>query len=122
METLASSVGERPEHRRAVRHRTFLGATIVHGDAMLTMACSVRDWSDVGARIEVPLLPVLPGKFWLLDRRSPVAMECRLVWRRENLIGVEFTDRKDLEGATEYRLAILRGIWKENAPRAWKIS
>jgi len=121
MGNLAASSQEPEDGRRAVRHRTFLGATIVHGDDMLTVACSVRDWSESGARIEVPPLPVLPAKFWLLDRRSPVAFEARVVWRRENIIGVEFTDRRDLEGATQPRMVILRGIWMENAPRSWKI-
>jgi len=107
--------------RRSVRHRTFLGATIVHGDEMLTQACSVRDWSDHGAKLEAPPLPVLPPTFWLLDRRSPVALECRIVWRREALLGVEFTDRRDLAGATNPRLVLLHDIWKENAPRAWSV-
>lgn len=116
--TRAESDGE---GRRSDRHKTFLGATIVHGDDMLAMACSVRDWSEHGARLEVPPLPVLPATFWLLDRRSAVAFAARVIWRREGFLGVEFTDRQDLEGVTKPRMVILRNIWLENAPRAWSV-
>ncbi|HEY5071353.1 MAG TPA: PilZ domain-containing protein [Caulobacteraceae bacterium] len=117
MGTPASDSKAGSEARGAPRRRTLLGATIVHGEDLLTLACTVRDWSDTGVKIELPPMTVLPDRFWLLDHRTAVAYEAKLLWRRENRAGLELIGHSALDAASDPRLRILRRIWVEKAPR-----
>jgi len=105
------------EERRAPRHRTLIGATIVHGDDMLTVECTVRDWSDNGRRVQLPPLTVLPELFWLLEHRDPLANEAILRWRDETNAGLELLGHSGLEAATSRLHRLLHEIWIEKAPR-----
>lgn len=105
------------EERRAPRHRTLIGATIVHGDDMRTVECTVRDSSENGRKVRLPPLTILPELFWLLEHRTPLANEAKLRWRQENNAGLELLGHCELEVPTSPVLRLLHGIWAEKAPR-----
>jgi hypothetical protein len=107
-----------PEGREAPRRRVLLGATLVFGPDMLTVRCSVRDLSQVGAKIQVPDALALPSTVWLVNHTIPAAHECKIVWRRGNLIGLQFIRHLGLDPLKDERLKPLRRIWLENAPRS----
>ena len=57
---------------------------------MRRVNCVVRNFSSTGARLEGTLPASLPQTFDLVfeDDRSPLA--CRVKWRHDRLVGVEF--------------------------------
>ncbi|HZK98848.1 MAG TPA: hypothetical protein VFC47_03020 [Caulobacteraceae bacterium] len=91
----AKSFSVADEPRRAPRSRTRLAAKIIFGEAMRIVECVVRDWSDLGVKIEMPVAADLPERLWLLDQRFPLAHEVRLIWRRGRFAGLELADAID---------------------------
>jgi len=105
------------EGRRDVRGRVFLGVIVVHGEALIALSCRARDWSERGARLELPALTVLPRYFWLLSAREEVAHRGRLAWRRGDLAGVTFIGARSLVDPADLETRSLRRIWLERMPR-----
>jgi PilZ domain len=55
-----------------------------------SMQCWVRNLSPDGAAIDVPDPIVVPRQFQLMTKRDRVVRACRIIWIRQNRIGVEF--------------------------------
>jgi hypothetical protein len=75
------------ERRNAHRVDKVATGKILFGSAVID--CAILDVSDRGARLELSTTEELPSDFVLKltegDRR-----ECKVVWRDENGVGVEF--------------------------------
>jgi hypothetical protein len=74
------------ENRTAPRRRTLKAGTISFGGGAID--CTVRNFSDAGAALDVVSPVGIPERFTLLmeaDQRH-----CRVVWRKEKRIGVRF--------------------------------
>ncbi|HEV3184349.1 MAG TPA: PilZ domain-containing protein [Xanthobacteraceae bacterium] len=54
------------------------------------ISCVVRNFSSTGARLEVPLPTALPDTFDLVFDDDRSTLSCRVKWRRERDLGVEF--------------------------------
>ena len=80
------------ERRKRTRAASSQGAVIACLGAK-RVNCVVRNFSSTGARLEVALPASLPDTFDLVfdDNRSTLA--CRVKWRRERDVGVEFQSR-----------------------------
>jgi hypothetical protein len=52
--------------------------------------CRVVNISADGAAIEVPDPAFIPDRFQLMTERDRVVRDCRVVWTRQNRIGVIF--------------------------------
>jgi PilZ domain len=52
--------------------------------------CVVRNFSTTGARLEGALPASLPQTFELLFDDDRAQLSCRVKWRRERAVGVEF--------------------------------
>jgi hypothetical protein len=76
------------EKRAAPRHRTLKAGTIAFGGAALD--CTVRNFSKVGAALEVASVVGIPAEFSLVIQSEGFNQECRVVWRKLNRIGVTF--------------------------------
>ena len=77
------------ERRRAVRRRTLKGAHIVFNGGHASVSCTVRNFSDEGARLCVDGVVGIPTEFTILfDGGS--RRECVVKWRDPTTIGVEF--------------------------------
>ena len=76
------------EERRTV-HRVGKVATgkILFGSAVID--CAILDVSDRGARLELSTTKELPSDF-VLKLTEGERRECKVVWRDENRVGVEF--------------------------------
>jgi hypothetical protein len=78
------------EQRRELRHRVYKAATIEFGSS--TIPCLVRNVSASGATIEVNTPLWFPDHFTLGipsdGRRHP----CRIVWRSDKRIGLQFEE------------------------------
>ena len=118
MDPMPAITARLEEARKAVRHRVFLWATLTLGEQMLTVDCLLRDWSDNGARIELPTPMLLPDEVWLVERHMPIAYQSRVVWRRARFVGVAFVHRHSLDNPADPRLRILRRLWAQHMTRA----
>ena len=57
---------------------------------MRRINCMVRNFSSTGARLEGTLPASLPQTFDLVFDDDRSALSCRVKWRRERAVGVEF--------------------------------
>jgi hypothetical protein len=76
------------ENRRAVRRRAFKGGTIEFDHA--AFSCAVRNLSEIGAALTVPCTKPIPEEFLLIMETGQITHRCRVIWRKENRIGVAF--------------------------------
>ena len=84
-ETMEGMVSER---RISFRYRTNRSAKIFLSDEV--MDCFVRDLSSRGARIEVANAKRLPEKFTLRIEGMTEPHRCRVAWRTQDMIGIEY--------------------------------
>lgn len=77
------------ERRSSQRHRTFKGGSIIYGLSP-AVDCVIRNMSEQGAAIESAGAAFIPDTFDLLVKPEMVKRRCRVIWRDENRIGVQF--------------------------------
>lgn len=79
-----------PERRKAARQVLQLNAIIERAPNLLPLSCLIVDMSVTGARISAPDT-ALPNDFTLLlSREGPVRRNCRVIWRSNFTVGVQF--------------------------------
>jgi hypothetical protein len=77
------------ERRKAVRRRTFKAGKIkIAGKSIID--CMVRNLTDKGASLEVSSPVGIPDTFELSIPIDNLTRKCRVSWRRERRIGVQF--------------------------------
>jgi hypothetical protein len=92
------------ENRKAIRRRLAQHAMLRTIAGRQINGCIVRDISDLGARLSVLGAAALPDNFDLiLSSNGGVSRRCRVVWRGEKDVGVEFIARG---GDTKSRVAV----------------
>jgi hypothetical protein len=79
------------EKRRSGRHKTLKGARIAFHDDHAAIQCIVRNLSDTGACLVVESLTGIPDTFHLIFDGQESDRQCRVIWRRSDRLGVEFT-------------------------------
>ena len=79
------------ERRAAVRKRVLYGAVVgVQADGR-SYDCVVKNWSDLGARIEFPQDAELAEEIDLLVTQTGLSYRARVMWRRDDAVGLAFT-------------------------------
>jgi hypothetical protein len=78
------------ERRRVPRHRTLKSGKIVVRSGRSVVDCTVRNLSTQGALLLVRSLAGIPEKFDLVLETTGEHHPCRIAWRGEDRIGVEF--------------------------------
>jgi hypothetical protein len=76
------------ENRRATRRRVLKSATIEFDQG--AYSCAVRNLSETGAALDVPYALAIPHEFTLTMDTDQVNRHCRVIWRKENQLGVAF--------------------------------
>ncbi|MEO8667441.1 MAG: dihydrodipicolinate synthase family protein [Bauldia sp.] len=80
---------EQAEHRHSRRNRTLRAGRIIFNSGYSSLNCSVRNISEGGALLQVPGMVGIPREFELsID--GDTARPCRVAWRKEDRMGVEF--------------------------------
>src|SRR6476619_1985082 len=91
-EPLMSSAEKRKNLRRSISYPAFIDL----GDGSPTIECTLCDASQEGALLAVAEPDGVPDEFILaLSSDGAARRRCRVAWRTENQIGVEFL--KDLK-------------------------
>ena len=80
------------ERRKTIRNRTFLGGVVAFNKGRSAIDCLVRNFSADGAKVVFADAALLPDAFDLEVPRKERTFRARMVWRRENEIGVAFAD------------------------------
>jgi hypothetical protein len=75
--------------RRAPRQKTFKGGSILYGLAP-PVDCIIRNLSETGAALQVSNPAAVPDTFQLLIKPELKKRNCRVAWRSEDRLGVEF--------------------------------
>jgi hypothetical protein len=79
------------EHRTAPRRRLLKSGTISFGGGVID--CTVRNFSETGAALDV-ISPVgIPDHFTLVIDSDNINAHCRVVWRKQSRIGVRFVGK-----------------------------
>jgi hypothetical protein len=76
------------ENRMAIRRRVLKSAMIEFDFG--TYSCVVRNFSEAGAALDVPYALAIPHEFKLIMGSDQVSRDCRVIWRKDNRIGVAF--------------------------------
>jgi hypothetical protein len=81
------------ENRRAIRRRVLKSATIEFDRR--AYSCAVRNLSEAGAALDVPYALAIPHEFTLVIETDQAKRHCRVIWRKENRLGVAFEQVDD---------------------------
>jgi hypothetical protein len=76
------------EKRAFVRHSELKAGTLQFDGGSIN--CVVRDWSNAGAMLHVPSSVGIPERCTLIMSPDGRHMFCRIAWRTDKRIGVEF--------------------------------
>jgi PilZ domain len=76
------------ENRKAYRRRVLKNGTIEFESG--AYSCAVRNLSGAGAALDVPYTLGVPDEFKLRMDTDRVIWDCRVIWRKENRLGVAF--------------------------------
>lgn len=79
------------ERRDRARHRVLKAGTIEFGGGAID--CTVRNFSDTGAALDVSSPVGIPERFTLIIQAEGTHLACTVVWRKERRIGVKFGRR-----------------------------
>lgn len=86
----------RAELRKKPRRAFHYNARIVTGGELPSIACSIADISEFGARLALKSEAALPDEFvLLLTPKGVPRRNCRVVWRDGLALGVEFPEEED---------------------------
>jgi hypothetical protein len=83
---------ERIERRSEPRSRTLKAGRIVFNRRASVVTCTIRNMSSKGAKLVVSSQAGLPNSFELELESGGPPRSCRVIWRRDNEIGVNFVD------------------------------
>ena len=82
---------ETPEDARMSPRRRVLKAGIAaSNDRHITVACTVRDISETGARLRVEGSLTIPDTFELIIDMDGLEANCEVMWRKGNEVGARF--------------------------------
>jgi hypothetical protein len=81
------------ENRRAFRRRVLKSATIEFDGG--AHSCAVRNLSTTGAALDVPYALAIPHEFTLVMGTGGMNRRCRVIWRKENRLGIAFDEAND---------------------------
>jgi hypothetical protein len=101
--TLLASIPSANEHASFYRRLFFRraineAAWIERASSNILQRCTLVDLCEIGARLTITDVYDPPEKFALYVRRdSKPVRQCRVIWQRDNEVGVEFIGRAPQE-------------------------
>jgi hypothetical protein len=88
--------GKPLDRRRNPRRRGLLKGRLIHSADRCVVTCSIRSLSLSGAAIRVPPFTQIGEPVFLLDLTNRLGFAARVVWRKEEITGLEFTSHFEL--------------------------
>lgn len=78
------------QRRRFQRTRSFWKGRVIFPGGLRSVECTVRDFSEGGAKIDCAGVMDIPDRFKLHIPHKMQSFECKVAWRRGGEFGVEF--------------------------------
>ena len=100
-----------PEQRADRRRRTLFTGRIVHSRDLLTVECSIQNISRSGARVKLAGAQAIGEPVYLVDMRHGLAFKTTVRWRRDDRLGLAFTDYYDLSKPNPGLPELVRRLW-----------
>ena len=114
------SSAARPVRRRPPpRRRVLLGGLITYGQGTHCFSCSIRDFSETGARISMKTRLALPSHIFLINLRDRVAYECRTKWSKGFDAGLAIEKAMPLDELNDSKLRFLKRLGNSEATRTF---
>ena len=82
--------GPDADRRSEARHRVLKSARIAFNGRRSSINCTVRNLSETGAGLDVSSSVGIPSEFELIIDADKFARSCRIAWRTDRKLGVEF--------------------------------
>lgn len=99
------------DKRQSARKKSILRGKIAYDNGARSFDCTIRDISDTGARIDLPLDHIVPKNFVLIDMRNGNAFEAEVKWRTRSQIGMTFARSFTLDGPLSPENRYLKHLW-----------
>ena len=103
------------EKRPKPRQRTLLSGIVTYANGAHSFNCTIRDLSEIGARIVVGRNSLFPSNFYLINVRDRVVYEVKLIWNDGKEAGVTFKATIPLTAITDPALGYLKRLWLSQA-------
>lgn len=88
------------ERRRAPRKRTFLKGTVYYNHRLSSVECTIRDFTDAGARLHFAGPVSLPDTIEIDIPSREQSLKAVVRWRKDDDVGVSFGET-ETEGPPE---------------------
>ena len=88
------------ERRKAPRKKSFLKGTVYYNHRHSSIECTIRDFSDYGARLQFPSPVTLPDPVELEIPTREQTLRAHVRWRKDDEVGVSFEEHSP-ESPTE---------------------
>lgn len=103
------------DRRVGSRRRALLSGIIAYNNRDNSISCSVRDYSDTGARVRVLEDANLPEHLYLILVRHRIAFQAEVMWYGQHEAGLRFIRRVELTDSMNLELVHLNELWREAA-------
>ena len=85
------------DRRQSLRDKVFFGGVAAINESGSTMDCVVRNISEHGACVEFDSAAKLPDEFSLTIARKGRSFLAKVIWWRDNFVGVAFSSETPSE-------------------------
>jgi hypothetical protein len=96
------------ERRPNPRKRVLWSGKVVYANGDYSFPCTIRDWSENGARIAIRGAPIIPKNFYLLNLTSRTAHDATVSWNDGRQLGLKFTKSFSLDSIVDPEIAFLK--------------
>jgi PilZ domain len=110
----APAAGER---RGSQRRTVLFGAIIASRDGAYTWDVTVKNLSDLGAKVRLPAGGVIPSRCIFINVREGTAYEAIVVWIQPPLWGLRFLESYHLEQLSDPALQFIKRLWLQRRAR-----
>ena len=93
------------ERRQDPRNRVYYGGMVAFNARSSTLACTVRNFSRQGAKIEFDNSTMLPDRVDFEIERRGLSCRAHLVWRDRNAAGLAFSNVQETSDVIPLDLA-----------------
>jgi hypothetical protein len=113
----ATELPPRIERRPKQRKRVLLSGIVAYSAGARSFPCSIRNLTESGARITLPVNLAVPSNVYLINLRERIAHEAKIVWTNGAEAGLSFVGSVALADVTDPKLAYLEKLWHGSATR-----
>jgi hypothetical protein len=99
-----------PDARAHPRARTLLAGLVCYRDYSTSFDCTIRDLSEVGARLRIASSSTLPSQFYLINIKAGLAYDAEIAWIQNKDIGVSWKEKISL-AEPDPKVRDLRRLW-----------